>query len=234
MEFVRKPPQLSTVPKKGFTPQVWRLSAFGSILPILLHDTCVRIQHWIPQLRRFRFVSKCRFRHWKHCHRHVQQVEVDVCIIYRFNFKKSTFEDILSRLSTILSTYCRGKWEFSLNTRSFSEKRSPPLGIGFTHRIQVMANQDMHESLRKNALVFKAPYYIRSTRAGRELLLSHGSNAESPWPNQQVFTISWKYGRNFNHADSNSSRFRRATKTRTKRVSKEQLQLQLYNCRWPR
>lgn len=148
--------------------------------------------------------------------------------------KKSTFEDILSRLSTILSTYCRGKWEFSLNTRSFSEKRSPPLGIGFTHRIQVMANQDMHESLRKNALVFKAPYYIRSTRAGRELLLSHGSNAESPWPNQQVFTISWKYGRNFNHADSNSSRFRRATKTRTKRVSKEQLQLQLYNCRWPR
>ena len=100
-----------------------------------------------------------------------------------------------------------------------------------------------------HTLVLEAPYYIRSTRAGRELLLSHSSNGESPWPNQQFLKVSWKYRRNFkipwydliwdgiyievNRVDSNSSRFRRATKTRTKRVSKGQLQLPLYNCQWP-
>ena len=220
MEFLRKLPQLPTATPTN--SQVWRLSAFGSILPILLHDTCVRIQHWIPQLRRFRFVSKCRFMHWKHCHLMFNRLKLmsvsSTVLVEKIDFSRYV-------VKTFKYTFYILPWKMRILWKPiFQRKKISTFGYWIHSPQKSWPTKTCMNRFGKtsaHALVFKAPYYIRSTRAGRELLLSHGSNGESPWPNQQVFTISWKYGRNFNRADSNSSRFRRATKTRTKRVYKQ-------------
>jgi len=141
---------------------------------------------------------------------------------------------------TIASRYCRGKWGFFSENPIFQRKKKISTFGYWIHSLQKSwPTKTCMNRLGKtcaHTLVLEAPYYIRSTRAGRELLLSHGSNGESPWPNQQFFTISWKCWRNFkipwydliwdgiyievNRVDSNSSRFRRATRTKTKKSAK--------------
>ena len=150
--FPRKPSQLPTVPKKGFTPQVRRLSAFGSILPILLHDTCVRIQHWIPQPPVFfccgGFVSKCRFMHWKHCHIMFNRLKL-MSVSSTVSVKKDQLLKIFCQDFQLYFLHTAVENENSLKTH-LPARKDLHLWVLDSLTAKVMANQDMHESLWKN------------------------------------------------------------------------------------